>query len=57
MCLYTESPAGVVDPTPTIAMVGLIDNEKHVTTQFFKQENDTIILVGETGSELGGHSS
>jgi phosphoribosylformylglycinamidine synthase II len=52
--LYNESPAGVVDPTPTIAMVGLIDNEKHVTTQFFKQENDTIILVGETGSELGG---
>jgi phosphoribosylformylglycinamidine synthase subunit PurL len=52
--LYNESPAGVVDPTPTIAMVGLIDNEKHVTTQFFKQESDTIILVGETGSELGG---
>ena len=47
--LYNESPAGVVDPTPTIAMVGLIDNEKHVTTQFFKQESDTIILVGETG--------
>jgi phosphoribosylformylglycinamidine synthase subunit PurL len=52
--LYNESPAGVVDPTPTIAMVGLIDNEKHVTTQFFKQESDRIILVGETGSELGG---
>src|SRR5438034_2141537 len=26
--LYNESPAGVVDPTPTIAMVGLIDEEK-----------------------------
>ena len=26
--LYNESPAGVVDPTPTIAMVGLIDDEK-----------------------------
>jgi phosphoribosylformylglycinamidine synthase subunit PurL len=52
--LYNESPAGVVDPTPTIAMVGLIDNEKHVTTQFFKRESDTIILVGEMGGELGG---
>ena len=52
--LYNESPAGVVDPTPTIAMVGLIDDEKHVTTQWFKQESDTIILVGEIGSELGG---
>jgi phosphoribosylformylglycinamidine synthase subunit PurL len=52
--LYNESPAGVVDPTPTIAMVGLIDDEKQITTQWFKQESDTIILVGEMGSELGG---
>src|ERR1043166_3461411 len=34
--LYNESPAGVVDPTPTIGMVGLIDDEKHITTQWFK---------------------
>jgi phosphoribosylformylglycinamidine synthase II len=44
--LYNESPAGVVDPTPTIAMVGLIDDEKHITTQWFKDEGDVIILVG-----------
>jgi phosphoribosylformylglycinamidine synthase len=44
--LYNESPAGVVDPTPTIGMVGLIDDEKHITTQWFKNEGDVIILVG-----------
>ena len=44
--LYNESPAGVVDPTPTIGMVGLIDKEEHITTQWFKNEGDTIILVG-----------
>jgi phosphoribosylformylglycinamidine synthase subunit PurL len=44
--LYNESPLGVVDPTPAIAMVGLIDDEKHVTTQWFKKERDVIILVG-----------
>ncbi len=44
--LYNESPAGVVDPTPTIAMVGLIDDEKHITTQCFKNAGDVIILVG-----------
>jgi len=44
--LYNESPLGVVDPTPTIAMVGLIDDEKHITTQWFKHEGDIIILVG-----------
>jgi phosphoribosylformylglycinamidine synthase subunit PurL len=36
----------VVDPTPTIAMVGLIDDEKQITTQWFKEEGDVIILVG-----------
>jgi phosphoribosylformylglycinamidine synthase subunit PurL len=52
--LYNESPAGVVDPTPTVAMVGLIDKEEHITTQFFKAEGDVIILVGEIGHEMGG---
>jgi phosphoribosylformylglycinamidine synthase subunit PurL len=51
--LYNESPAGVVDPTPTVAMVGLIDDERHITTQFFKSASDVIILVGEIGDEMG----
>jgi phosphoribosylformylglycinamidine synthase subunit PurL len=51
--LYNESPARVVDPTPTVAMVGLIDKEEHVTTQFFKSAGDVIILVGDLGSEMG----
>jgi phosphoribosylformylglycinamidine synthase len=44
--LYNESPAGVVDPTPTIAMVGLVDDEKHITTQWFKNAGDAIVLIG-----------
>src|SRR5213082_530381 len=44
--LYNESPAGVVDPTPTIGMVGLIDDERHITTQWFKNHGDVILLVG-----------
>src|SRR5438045_815314 len=31
---YNESRAGVLDQTPTIAVVGLIDDEKHITTQW-----------------------
>jgi phosphoribosylformylglycinamidine synthase subunit PurL len=46
--LYNESPVGVVDPTPTIGMVGLIDDEKYVTTQWFKETGDLIILVGSS---------
>src|SRR5881275_766545 len=48
--LYNESPTGVVDPTPTVAMVGMIDDEKHVTTQWFKDKGDSIILIGGTRS-------
>ena len=44
--LYNESPAGVVDPTPTVGMVGLIDDERHITTQWLKKAGDVIILVG-----------
>src|SRR5438067_13508226 len=52
--LYNESPAGVVDPTPTIGMVGLIDDERYITTQWFKNKGDAIILVGQVGNEFGG---
>src|SRR6266513_1008716 len=52
--LYNESPAGVVDPTPTIAMVGLVDKEEHITTQWFKKDGDAILLIGEIGNEIGG---
>src|SRR3989440_6709690 len=48
--LYNESPAGVVDPTPTIGMVGLIEKEEHITTQWFKKAGDIIILIGGTRS-------
>jgi phosphoribosylformylglycinamidine synthase II len=51
--LYNESPAGTIDPTPTVAMVGLIEDSKHITTQYFKQPGDVILLIGELGSELG----
>jgi phosphoribosylformylglycinamidine synthase len=34
-------------------MVGLIENERHITTQFFKSAGDVIILVGEIGDEMG----
>jgi len=44
--LYNQSPNGPIDPTPTIAMVGLIEKAEHVTTQWFKDQGDAIILLG-----------
>jgi len=45
--LYNQNPNGPIDPTPTVAMVGLIKNPEHITTQWFKDEGDRIILVGD----------
>ena len=45
--LYNQSPAGPIDPTPTISVVGLIEKLEYVTTQWFKDEGDAVILLGE----------
>jgi len=55
--LYNQSPAGPIDPTPTVAMVGLIDKLEHITTQWFKNEGDAVLLLGaavETSDPLQG---
>ena len=44
--LYNQNPNGPIDPTPTVAMVGLIEKPEHVTTQWFKDEGDAILLLG-----------
>ncbi len=52
---YNQHPLGAVNPTPTIGMVGLLENVKDKMTLFFKQAGDVIILVGESRSDI--HSS
>ncbi len=52
--LYNETKGEAIDPTPTIGMVGVLENIEHHTSQFFKDEGDLIFLVGETHEELGG---
>jgi phosphoribosylformylglycinamidine synthase len=44
--LYNQSPAGPIDPTPTVAVVGLIEKPEQITTQWFKDEGDAILLLG-----------
>jgi phosphoribosylformylglycinamidine synthase II len=45
--LYNQSPDGPIDPTPTVAMVGVIDDPKHITRQWFRDAGDAIILLGD----------
>lgn len=51
---YNESVASAVYPTPTIGMVGKIEDLKFITTSFFKNENDLIYFLGEDKEEIGG---
>jgi phosphoribosylformylglycinamidine synthase len=51
--LYNQSPAGPIDPTPTVGIVGIIRDAKHITPSHFQNQGDAIILVGDIGEELG----
>jgi phosphoribosylformylglycinamidine synthase len=51
---YNESPNTAVYPTPTIGMLGLVEDLSHVTTSYFKDEGDLIYVLGEDKEELGG---
>jgi phosphoribosylformylglycinamidine synthase len=51
---YNESPDTSVFPTPVIGMVGLVEDLSHVTTANFKEEGDSIFLLGEDFEEMGG---
>jgi phosphoribosylformylglycinamidine synthase len=51
---YNESPDRAVYPTPTIGMLGLVEDLSHVTTSYFKDEGDLIYILGEDKEELGG---
>jgi phosphoribosylformylglycinamidine synthase len=51
--LYNESPAGAIDPTPTVSAVGFIEKEAHITRQFAPAGTSLVLLGGAPG-ELGG---
>jgi phosphoribosylformylglycinamidine synthase II len=50
---YNETEGHAIPPTPTIGMVGLLEDIDHHTTQWFKAEGDVIVLLGRTREELG----
>ena len=52
--LYNERSGEAVYPTPTIGMVGLIEDLAHVTTQGVKAAGDIVFVIGETKTEFGG---
>lgn len=51
---YNQSENAAIYPTPAIGMLGVLENVDNATTIDFKDEEDAIILIGETKNEIGG---
>src|SRR5690606_2529064 len=52
--LYNESPAGAIYPTPTVGMIGVLEDvTKHIRSHF-NSPLDAIVLLGSNTDELGG---
>lgn len=49
---YNQSPDGAVYPTPTIGMVGLLEDIEQKMTLDFKQSGDVIYLLGEVNDDI-----
>ncbi len=49
---YNQHPGGAVYPTPTIGMVGLLEDIEAKMTLDFKQAGDTIYLLGEVNDDI-----
>jgi phosphoribosylformylglycinamidine synthase subunit PurL len=51
---YNESPAGAIDPTPAIGMVGLLPSVEDRIASYFDSPRDEVYILGETSGILGG---
>ncbi len=51
---YNESPAGAVDPTPVVGMVGLLEDVNRAVRPWFRHPGHRIMLLGKTSGHLGG---
>ena len=49
---YNQSPSGPVYPTPTIGMVGLLEDIENKMTLDFKKEGDVIYLLGNNPEDF-----
>jgi len=50
---YNQNPDGPVYPTPTIGMVGIIDDFANRMTLDFKTAGDVILVIGKPSNDIG----
>ena len=49
---YNQHPEGAVYPTPTIGMVGILENAADKMTMDFKKAGDVIYLIGKSSNDI-----
>jgi phosphoribosylformylglycinamidine synthase II len=52
--LYNETDGKPIYPTPVLGVVGLIEDASRALTSGFREAGDRVVLLGETGADLGG---
>ncbi|HJS59987.1 MAG TPA: phosphoribosylformylglycinamidine synthase subunit PurL [Vicinamibacteria bacterium] len=52
--LYNETDGRAIYPTPTMGVVGLLEDASRALTSWFKRPGDAVYLLGVTGDDLGG---
>lgn len=52
--LYNETDGQAILPTPTIGVVGLLEDAACVVRRPFRVAGDLVVLLGSSGPELGG---
>jgi phosphoribosylformylglycinamidine synthase len=50
---YNEAPSGAVLPTPTLLGCGIVRDIRKCATSDFKQEGNTVAIIGATKPEMG----
>ena len=50
---YNQNPDGAVYPTPTIGMVGILEDLNNKMTLGFRNAGDKIYLIGQSRNDLG----
>ena len=52
--LYNETDGVSIQPTPVLGVVGIIEDAERALTRVFRRQGAAIVLLGETGVDLGG---
>jgi phosphoribosylformylglycinamidine synthase len=51
---YNETDGRAIPPTPTVGMVGLLEDVEQLVRMPFRSEGDVVAMLGTTRDELGG---